>query len=197
MAAHKKHETSILAAAAELFRRKGYAATGLNEILAESGAPKGSLYHYFPDGKVAIGAAAIDLTGTWVAERLQALAVSASGPAEMLRRYGTYAADALAGSNWVAGCPIATLLLEAGPEDHLIVAAGERALAQWRSVFEQSARRTGIDDATARKIGYFCIAVIEGGLLQARVTRSREPLVECCNATADMVATLEANARPA
>ena len=45
---------------ADLFRRQGYAGTGLNDIVELSGAPKGSLYHYFPDGKASIAEAAVD-----------------------------------------------------------------------------------------------------------------------------------------
>jgi hypothetical protein len=41
----------IIQAACTLLEKQGYPATGLNEIVRESGAPKGSLYYYFPDGK--------------------------------------------------------------------------------------------------------------------------------------------------
>lgn len=37
--------------ASKLFEEKGYYAVGINEILRESKAPKGSLYYYFPNGK--------------------------------------------------------------------------------------------------------------------------------------------------
>ena len=43
--------TRIVEAAARLFQSQGYAGTGLTEILRASKAPKGSLYHYFPNGK--------------------------------------------------------------------------------------------------------------------------------------------------
>ena len=39
---------AIVGAAARLFRRRGYAGVGINEIVEASGAPKGSVYHYFP-----------------------------------------------------------------------------------------------------------------------------------------------------
>ena len=59
MAPGQKHLEKLIGASIALFRRQGYAATGLAEILANSGAPKGSLYHYFPDGKEGMAEAAI------------------------------------------------------------------------------------------------------------------------------------------
>ena len=48
MAAEPKHRDAIVAAAVNLFRQRGFSATGMNDIVAESGAPKGSVYYYFP-----------------------------------------------------------------------------------------------------------------------------------------------------
>jgi TetR/AcrR family transcriptional regulator, lmrAB and yxaGH operons repressor len=49
----------ILDAALRLFRKRGYHGTGLNDILELAQAPKGSLYHHFPDGKEEIGVAVV------------------------------------------------------------------------------------------------------------------------------------------
>src|ERR1700759_5150351 len=49
-----------VAAAERLFRIQGYTATGLSEILKESGAPKGSFYFHFPRGKAQLAEEAID-----------------------------------------------------------------------------------------------------------------------------------------
>ena len=48
---------------AELFRRQGYAGTGLKQILADANAPFGSLYHFFPGGKEQLGAETILASG--------------------------------------------------------------------------------------------------------------------------------------
>jgi AcrR family transcriptional regulator len=64
----------ILSAAQWLFRKRGYHATGVNDILAAANAPKGSLYHHFPGGKEEIGVAVIQaitegLLGLFAASR--------------------------------------------------------------------------------------------------------------------------------
>jgi TetR/AcrR family transcriptional repressor of lmrAB and yxaGH operons len=64
MSAAAKHRDAIVQSAVALFRKQGYAGTGLSDILGASGAPKGSLYYYFPNGKISIGVAAIEFAGT-------------------------------------------------------------------------------------------------------------------------------------
>lgn len=54
----------LVQTATRLFRQRGYDGTGLTEILAEAGVPKGSLYHHFPDGKADLACAAADWTAS-------------------------------------------------------------------------------------------------------------------------------------
>jgi len=49
----------LVDATAALLRRQGYHATGLSDIVAESGAPRGSLYFHFPGGKDELARAAL------------------------------------------------------------------------------------------------------------------------------------------
>ena len=41
----------LIEAAITLMRRSGLSGAGINEIVRESGAPKGSVYYFFPQGK--------------------------------------------------------------------------------------------------------------------------------------------------
>ena len=77
-----KHRKPIVDAAVTLFRRQGYAGTGLNDIVDISGAPKGSLYHASA-GKASIAVAAVEEAGRRVAETMTALAAERDdgGPA--------------------------------------------------------------------------------------------------------------------
>lgn len=70
--------------ASRLFELKGYNATGLNEILAESGAPKGSLYYHFPKGKEQLALESINLAGEKIKANLQKNLESIRNPVEAI-----------------------------------------------------------------------------------------------------------------
>ena len=53
----------LVETSAELFRKQGYNATGVKQIVTAAQAPFGSLYHFFPGGKEELGAEAIRLSG--------------------------------------------------------------------------------------------------------------------------------------
>jgi len=176
MAAASRHREAILAAAVSLFRQKGYAATGLADILAESGAPKGSLYHYFPGGKTEIGAAAVTRAGETVARTLAGLAEETEGPGELLERYLSMMAGWMAASGYRDGSPITTTLLETVPEHGNIRAAGLAAFASWAAILEGSAAKAGIPAARAASLARFAISALEGAIIQCRVSGDDAPL---------------------
>jgi TetR/AcrR family transcriptional repressor of lmrAB and yxaGH operons len=189
VAAAGKHRETILAAAARLFRRQGYSGTGLAEILAESGAPKGSLYHYFPAGKAEIGAAAVGFAGQLVTRSLERLAKEHQTPEAFFRAYAGQLAGWMAQSNWQAGCPIATVLLEASPDDAAITQAGAEAFAAWTRVFADSLTAHGVPPDRARRLARLAITAIEGALILARVEQSAEPILTTAEEIAELILT--------
>ncbi len=176
MAAAAKHRDALLAASVRLFRQKGYAGTGLSEILQESGAPKGSLYHYFPGGKAEIGAEAVQLAGKTVTRTLNDLAAKTDGPGTLVSRYLNLLAGWMAASDYRDGCPITTTLLETVPEHEAIREAGATAFAAWVRVLEESAVAAGIPQDRAARLAHFTISALEGALVQCRVSGDSAPL---------------------
>jgi TetR/AcrR family transcriptional repressor of lmrAB and yxaGH operons len=182
MPAPPKHRNAIVNAAAVLFRRNGYAATGVNEIVEISGAPKGSLYHYFPGGKDAIGEAAVRFAGSRVTRTLERLAQEHRSTPALLREYGRLLAGWMTASEFRDGCPITTTLLEVAPESAAITAAGREAFAAWRDIITGALLRDGYAPADARRLSTLAIASIEGALILARAERSAQPIVEAMQA---------------
>jgi TetR/AcrR family transcriptional repressor of lmrAB and yxaGH operons len=77
----------ILATASGLFQRQGYHATGLNQVLAEGKAPKGSLYFHFPRGKeqLALLGARLVATGFRAGSPIATVALDIAGESEPIR----------------------------------------------------------------------------------------------------------------
>lgn len=188
MAPPPKHRDKIVRSAAELFRRRGYAATGTNDIVALSGAPKGSLYHYFPDGKTQIAEEAVAYAGARVTATLTGLVAETGDPAAALRRYGRMLVGWLEKSGWRDGCPIATTLLEIAPDADGVAAAGRGAFARWAAIFRDALAAQGVPDVRADRLGRFAITAIEGALVLARVQRGGEPILMAVDEVADLFA---------
>ena len=68
----------LIRTTSRLLRKQGYAATGLNQVMAEAEAPKGSMYFHFPGGKEELAAAALDRFSGRVRD-LMAESLAASG----------------------------------------------------------------------------------------------------------------------
>ena len=171
------HRHAIVDTAATLFRRQGYAATGTSQIVSESGAPKGSLYHYFPQGKEQIAEAAVDYAGDVVRQTLLRL-LQRSSPGEALREYSRLLAGWLQDSAFQDGDPIATTLLELAPGSRSVTAAGRRAYAGWCEVLSEGLVAHGAPADRAARLALLAVAALEGALLLARVEQSGRPLLD-------------------
>ena len=177
MARASQHRTNLARTAMRLFRRQGFASTGLMEILAKSGAPKGSLYHHFPGGKDELAVAAVEMAGERMAETLAGLADEAAGDAAaFVRGYCRVMAGWMAESGFRSGCPIATTMLEAVPRSAPIGTAGGEAFDRWIAVVAGVFETSGFDRAAALSNAEALIAMMEGALILARVRQSTAPI---------------------
>ncbi len=164
----------IVATMARLLRQQGFAATGLNELVSASGAPKGSLYHYFPGGKAEVAAEALVFAGSLVQSTLEALRQTERTPAAMVLAYGLLLAGWMEKSGFADGCPITTTLLETAPADARLAGIGRDAFASWQSVFAGALRDARAENAD--DLALSAIMMIEGALILTRVRRDAAPI---------------------
>jgi TetR/AcrR family transcriptional repressor of lmrAB and yxaGH operons len=159
-----------------LLRVQGFHATGLNQIVRDSGAPKGSLYHYFPHGKEQLAAAAIQTAGE-DAERAFAQAfASSSSPVAALQAVASWLAGELERSNYRYGCPIATVALEAASTSALIRAACDTAYRSWQAVIAASLHANGVPRDDAADDAMLVLSALEGALILSRTRRDVRPM---------------------
>lgn len=172
MPAVPKHRAPIVNAAVTLFRRQGYAGTGLNDIVDASGAPKGSLYHYFPAGKASIAVAAVEEAGRRVAETMTKLAREYRSTGGLLRAHARLLAGWMRMSGYRDGCPITTVLLELAPRNRQASEAGRKAYAARLAVLRDKLISDGFSHPRAERLAVLCVSTLQGALIQSRVERS-------------------------
>ena len=166
----------IVEAAANLMQAQGFHATGLSQIIQESGAPKGSLYFHFPEGKEAIAVAAMEASGRQTTALLDQLLAASPTLADALTPLWHFFMTALADSGFRKGCPIATLTLEAAGEFPAIQACSEAIYGQWQDRIVARLQAEGVSAPEAAQKANALLALLEGALILARARRSLTPL---------------------
>jgi TetR/AcrR family transcriptional repressor of lmrAB and yxaGH operons len=182
-----QHREAIVAAAAQLFRRQGYAATGLNQIVATSGAPKGSLYHYFPDGKSQLATEVVRYAGDRVATTLTALVAEQPSVGAALRGYAELLVGWLDESDYRDGSPITTALLELAPQEPTVTTAGREVIAGWSGLLTDGLVAEGVDVDRAARLAGLALAALEGSLVRARVEQDGAAVVSAIGMVADLM----------
>lgn len=175
----RKPESSreaFLRATAELLQRQGYSATAVNEIVARSGAPKGSLYFLFPGGKEELAVAAMARSGERLRRAIVAILDSGADLGESLGRLVDAMAIGLEGSSFQDGCPIATVTLEAASGSDAVRAAADAVFTTWLQALRARLLAAGLTAEEAERRALLVLAAIEGALILARARRDTGPL---------------------
>ena len=175
----------LLDTGAELFRRQGYAATGIKQILANAEAPIGSLYHHFPGGKEELGAEAIRLSGALYELLIPAVFDPAPDLPTAIRNFFAGAAEHLRETDYADACPIATIALETSSSSEPLRQACAAVFERWIAAGAARHEDGGLTDEQARERTIGMLAALEGAFVLARALRSTEPL----HIAGEMVAT--------
>lgn len=166
----------VVRATASLLSSKGYFGTALGDIIARSETPKGSLYHYFPDGKPQIVSAAIDFVAGEVRAHLEQAASQAPHARNALRGFTATLRGWLEASGYAESCPIFATTLSIDAELGSVHQRCSVALGDWHAVFERALLADGLAAAAAESRAWLLITALEGALGVARVQRSLRPL---------------------
>jgi AcrR family transcriptional regulator len=167
---------SILTAAAELMRRKGYGAFGMKDVVAASGAPIGSLYHHFPGGKVQLAREALINAGVAYALLIPALCDAHDDLGEAVESvFGQTAAD-MAETGFANMCPVASVAAEVADtlEELRDTAAG--VFTGWLDGGTAYFVSRGVPESVARDLTVALVGALEGAFVLARTLRDVEPL---------------------
>jgi len=151
---------SMISSAAALIGAHGLSGTSFSDVLADSGAPRGSIYHHFPGGKRQLAGDVIEWTSGQILGYLRACpADTAEG---VLAWFVDLWRQSVLASGGCGGCPVAGVAMDADDEE-LTVAA-------------RAAFAAGVHADRAGPIASIALTTMEGALVMCRVERSSAPL---------------------
>ena len=181
-------QEKILSATLDLIERQGFHNTGLQQIIKASGAPKGSLYFHFPDGKDQIVALALE-QGT---QLIGSMIEHAFNMADNLEVAVGWLFDGLSvrlqSSAFEKGCPVATVALEVNEQHPDVLEACRKAFDQWQGAITLGLQAKGMSNERAASEAALMLSQLEGAMMLARIRRSREPMDQARDAVLSRLA---------
>jgi len=167
----------MVRSAAVLIRERGAHPTAIADVLAHSGAPRGSAYHYFPGGRTQLLCEAIDYASDHVTARLDRATDTFALLDDMVARFR----DQLLASDFRAGCPVVAVAVEAGDPEKADSADAVReragaAFQRWIARITARLCDDGVPVERAEELATLITTSVEGAVLVARTTRDVKPL---------------------
>lgn len=156
--------------AAQLIRRDGVAATGMREVAAHAGAPRGSLQHYFPGGKEQLVNEAVAWAGRYAGNRVARFLAALPEPtpsglfAEMVRQW----TDEYESAGFAAGCPVAAATVDCAESVESTREAASAAFATWTGAVADALTGMGVPRERAAPLATLMIGALEGAIVIAR-----------------------------
>lgn len=168
---------SILTAAAELMRHRGYAAVGMKDLVAAAGVPIGSLYHHFPRGKVQIAREALVNAGAAYGLLIPTLVDPHDDLGDAVESVFAQAAEDMAATGYANMCPVAGVAAEIADTVEELREATAEVFTGWLDGGTAYFQARGLAATEARDLTVALVGALEGAFILARTLRSPEPLL--------------------
>jgi TetR/AcrR family transcriptional regulator, lmrAB and yxaGH operons repressor len=186
MASDTRHK--MVVGAARLLAERGLQETSFSEVLELTGAPRGSIYHHFPEGKDQLIASAVDLAGAHAIALIDR--AEGNSPLEITTHFIGMWREVLVRSNFKAGCSVLAVTIATDSTDLLAHAAA--VFRNWRIRLAELLRFGGLSDTDASQFAAILIAGTEGGVVLSRAEQSMDPFELVAEQLLAQVATLAA-----
>lgn len=164
----------MVASAAALIGNRGVKATSLTEVLKDSRAPRGSIYHHFPEGKRQLVEDALHRTTEQIlAYQRTCTADTAAG---VLKHFVDLFRQSLVSSECRAGCPVAGVVIDTYAEEGPLRETARKSFRSWIALLTDQLVAVGLPRTDARALSVTTLASVEGGLILCRAEGTVAPL---------------------
>ncbi|CAM3608957.1 HTH tetR-type domain-containing protein [Tsukamurella ocularis] len=164
----------MLDAAIAVMRERGAVGLSVDEVLARSGAPRGSVYHHFPGGRAELLRRTVEHAGesyTGMIER-----AAAGGAPAAIERMVRFWREVLVDSDFRAGCPIVAAAVNPGPGGDELAGQAAAVYDGWHRAVADAFAADGASRDRADALATTVLAALDGAVSLSRVRRDLAPL---------------------
>ena len=168
----------LITTAAELFRRQGYAQTGVNQIIQEANATSGSFYHFFPAKEDLLLAVVDHITEVFESGVFSPAANRSNDPIEEIFIILDLYRQQLNDGGFTFGSPMASLSAEVSENHPQVRVRLAEVFASWSGRIEELLRKAGNripPSLDHNSLAQLVVCTIEGAVLGTRLNRSLVP----------------------
>ena len=156
--------SDVIPVLAEVFRTHGYEGATLSVITEATGLGKGSLYHFFPDGKAQMAAAVLAEIDHWFEVNIFAALRKSDDPALAITEMTTGVDRYFRSGHRV--CLVGVMAL--GASRDIFAAQVQDYFSRWNDALALTLRRAGFSTTVARRRSADALLTIQGALVLAR-----------------------------
>ncbi len=166
----------LVGAMSASMRERGYGSSAIKEVLETADVTAGSMYHFFPDGKDELAAAAVLEVGLAGNEALAAVLEQSPSVADGVVAFYELLMAEMEATEFRLGCPIGVPSTEAAAEAERIRSAGDQVFTAWIATMRTALEAEGWDTEAALVAARFAVSAYEGASTLSRTFRSTSPL---------------------
>ena len=166
----------IIESTASIFNMKGYAGTSMSDLTQATQLTKGSIYGNF-ENKEEVALAAFDYNLSRIKQQIEQHIQKSVNYHDKLMVYAQVYHSMMGGPFLIGGCPILNTAVEADDTHVLLKEKAAGAVIQWKKklvILIEEGTKVGEfkADIDSTQLALSIIALIEGGMMIAKVTDS-------------------------
>lgn len=166
----------MIESAIDLMRAYGLSGAGINDVVLQSGAPRGSLYHHFPGGKLQMAQEALSIQGARVQSFIhQALDGAPAGHDKVIALFESFARR-VEEAEFRKSCALGCVALDLDEDTERLRQVVAESFAAWQETIAAHFQPLGAQAAT--EFAGLLLTGIEGAYVRARAEHSSDAFRE-------------------
>ncbi|WP_369386262.1 TetR/AcrR family transcriptional regulator [Streptomyces sp. CG1] len=177
--------TRMIEATVEALRCRGVAGMSFTEVLRDSGAARGAIYHHFPGGKAQLVAEAATRYGHDVCAHLAEL--PAESPQHTVEAFLAAVRSVVQESACGGGCAVAAVTVGTDAADDTLRQVAATAFASWVDQLAERLTTSGLPPGDAADLATTLITLLQGAHVLCRAAGTIEPFDQVARTAVELV----------